>query len=110
MPSELKIPLDLNYIFVRRRMLLNYFQQLDLQLELQVQIITHLQYLQRMFLVLLVVQHLQHLPEGSRPNYPQYLEPVTYMIPHQSFVITLLVPEDLLMLHLIIPTFLKYAL
>lgn len=66
MASELEITLNLDYVLVGRAVLLDHFKDADLELELLVELGADLEDLQGVVTVVLVVKHLEHLPEGTR--------------------------------------------
>lgn len=98
MPPELEVPLDLHDVLVGRTVLLHHLQDLDLQLELLVELVAHLQDLQRVVPAVLVVQHLQHLPERPRTQDLDDLEAVGDVVADQRLVVILLIAEAVLVL------------
>jgi hypothetical protein len=73
---ELEVTLDLDDVLVGGRVLLDHLEDADLELELLVELRTHLQDLQGVVTVVLVVQDLEHLPERTGAQDFYYLETV----------------------------------
>lgn len=98
MTPELEVPFDLHDVLVGGGVLLHHLQDADLQLELLVELGAHLQDLQGVVTVVLVVQHLEHLPKCARAQDLYYLKTVCYVIADQRLVVLLLIPKALLVL------------
>lgn len=79
-------------------MLLDHFQDANLEFELFVELRTHFKDLKGVVAVVFVVEHLEHLPESTGAQDFYYLKTVGNMIANERLVIFLLIPKALLIL------------